>query len=321
MQKSGSILIPEHARGMRLDAFLAREQPGPSRSRWQELIRQRKVQLDGTDTLRPNLRLRGGEQLTWQLPEEEPQRPQPEAIPLAVLYEDDALLAVNKPPGLVVHPGAGHPAGTLVNALLQHDPAISAAGDPARPGIVHRLDKDTSGVILAAKTDAALRHLQAQFKNRTVHKLYQAVVCGHPHPAQGRIETALGRHPLNRKKMAVLTDGGKAALTDYETLEPFQNCALLACRIGTGRTHQIRVHLSQIGHPVVGDSVYGGRRRLRLPAPADRQMLHARRIELRHPASQQPLVIEAPLFEDMENLIDALRGSTLHPMNRMSTTE
>ncbi len=244
-------------------------------------------------------------------------------IPLAVLFEDDAMLVVDKPAGLVVHPAAGHPDGTLVNALLARCPGVLSVGGERRPGIVHRLDRDTTGLLAVAKTDAALAALQGAFKSGAVKKTYLAIASGVPEPPRGTLEGAIGRNPADRRKMAVVARGGRASRTDYEVAEDFGSAALLRLRLHTGRTHQIRVHLASIGCPVAGDPAYGSaaRDRAALPAGAPRparQMLHAWRLELPHPATGEPLSFEAPPPADFESLLAALRGA--HPDNTDKTT-
>ncbi|NNJ69926.1 MAG: RluA family pseudouridine synthase, partial [Kiritimatiellales bacterium] len=221
-----------------------------------------------------------------------------------ILFEDDAVLVLNKPPGLVVHPAAGNESGTLVNALLFHDAAFQ---EVERAGIVHRLDKDTSGVMVVAKSAAAQAALQQQFKDRDTEKEYLALVWGTP-PPEGRIETLLGRHPVHRKKQAVLSEGGREAISTYRTLEVFDEVALVAVKIETGRTHQIRVHMAHIGHPVAGDALYGRARKHHLPQTPKRQMLHAAKLSFNHPASGKRLSFEAPLFDDMRQLLEQLRN-------------
>jgi 23S rRNA pseudouridine1911/1915/1917 synthase len=290
---------------MRLDAWLARNQAGLSRGRWQKLIRDGLVLVNG-DTQKANYTLQPGDQVTWTLLPEPADTPAAEAIPFEVLYEDDDLIAINKPPGLVTHPAPGHPSGTLVNALLHHAPEIAALGGK-RPGIVHRLDKDTSGVIIAAKREAARDELVAQFKAHTVKKIYLALAWGTPQPPAGTIETLIGRNPHNRKKMSAEPEHGRKAVSYYHTEEEFTAVSLLSVRIETGRTHQIRVHLSHIGHPVVGDRLYGRARHHKLPVPVGRQMLHAARLELAHPGTGERIELEAPVPADMRELLTALR--------------
>ncbi len=244
--------------------------------------------------------------------------PQAQPMDLEILYEDAFLLVLNKPPGLVVHPGAGNWDGTLVNALLAHcKGSLSGIGGVARPGIVHRLDKNTSGLLVAAKNDLAHQKLTAQFADRSLSRVYQALVWGVPSPVQGEIEGAIGRHPRARQKMAVVARGGKEALTHYKVLEVFGTLAsLVECRLATGRTHQIRVHMESIGHPVVGDPVYGSRRRAKVTGEKGvvalleafpRQALHAGEIKFIHPKTCKGLKFQAPLPEDLKSLIKTVR--------------
>jgi len=291
--------------GQRLDVFLAGAVPEVSRSHWKTLIQEGLVTVNDVAS-KPNHKLRAGDVVTWSLPEEAPAEPQPEDIALDILFEDDSVLVLNKPPGLVVHPAVGNEAGTLVNALLFHDPLFR---DLERAGIVHRLDKDTSGVMVVAKSDAAMAELQRQFKARETKKEYLALVWGHP-PPSGRIETLIGRHPKHRQKMAVLEEGGREAVSNFQTLEQFAETALVLVGIETGRTHQIRVHMAHLGHPVVGDAVYGRARKNRLPLAPERQMLHATLLDFVHPTTGKRLSFEAPLFDDMHRLLKRLRNST-----------
>jgi len=292
------------AGGQRLDVFLAGAVPEVSRSHWKALIQDGLVQVNGT-ACKPNHKLRAGDEVCWALPEEAPAEPQPEDIPLDILFEDDVVLVLNKPPGRVVHPAVGNESGTLLNALLFHDPGFQSL---ARAGIVHRLDKDTSGVMVVAKSETARAELQRQFKARETKKEYLALVWGHP-PPSGRIETLIGRHPKHRQKMAVLEEGGRAAVSNFQILEQFADAALVQVGIETGRTHQIRVHLAHLGHPVVGDAVYGRARKNKLPLAPGRQMLHAARLEFTHPSTGKRLSFKTPLFDDMHRLLELLRGS------------
>ncbi len=289
--------------GQRLDVFLAGAVPEVSRSHWKTLIQEGLVTVNGTPC-KPNHKLRAGDEVCWSLPEEVPREPQPEDIPIDILCEDDAVLVLNKPPGLVVHPAVGNESGTLVNALLFHDPLFR---NLERAGIVHRLDKDTSGVMVVAKSEAAMAELQRQFKARETKKEYLALVWGHP-PPSGRIETLIGRHPKHRQKMAVLEEGGREAVSNFQTLEQFAEVSLVQVGIETGRTHQIRVHLAHLGHSVVGDAGYGRARKNKLPLTPDRQMLHAARLEFVHPTTGKRLSFEAPLFDDMRHLLELLRN-------------
>ena len=296
--------VPPEAAGTRLDTWLAGAEPAHSRAAWQRLIRGGAVILDG-HAPKPRHVLTGGETVAYTLPAPEPATPRPEPIPLAILYEDGDLIAVDKPPGLVVHPAPGHASGTLVNALLHHCTDLAGVGGERRPGIVHRLDRDTSGVLVAAKHDAALLALQRQFKERRVEKEYLAVVRGHPRPAAGRIDTLIGRSDHDRKRMSASPSRGRRAVTHYETCEVLPGAALLRVRIETGRTHQIRVHLAHIGHPVIGDRQYGGRRVAADGPDAARQLLHAHRLALTHPIRGETLELVAPMPEDMQSFLDA----------------
>lgn len=302
MHKSEEITVEAGQGGTRLDAFLAERMPDISRSQWKMLIQDGAVLVNGI-ACKPNHKLHRGDDVAWTLPAEVPEQILPEPIPLDVLFEDDAVLVLNKPPGLVVHPAAGNESGTLVNALLFHDPAFESV---ERAGIVHRLDKDTSGVMVVARTQAAQAELQRQFKARETEKEYLALVWGVP-PAQGHVETLIGRHPVHRQKMAVLQEEGRKAVSNYKTLERLDGVSLVRIGIKTGRTHQIRVHMAHLGHPIVGDTVYGRARKHVLPMKADRQMLHAARLAFTHPASGKRLSFEAPLFDDMQELLDRLR--------------
>ncbi|HEY5653200.1 MAG TPA: RluA family pseudouridine synthase [Pontiella sp.] len=287
---------------MRLDAFLALEVLEISRSHWKTLIQDGLVVVNGR-TCKPNQKLAAGDEVCWTVPESTSVEVLPEEIPLNILFEDESVLVLNKPAGLVVHPAVGNEAGTLVNALLFHDPIFQSL---ERSGIVHRLDKDTSGVMVVAKTSVAMKELQRQFKDRETDKEYLALVWGAP-PHQGRIETLIGRHPVHRQKQAVLKEGGREAVSSYQTEEQFVESALVRVTIETGRTHQIRVHMTHIGHPIVGDTVYGRPRKNNLPSKPERQMLHAARLTFIHPQSGKRLSFEAPLFDDMRQLLELLR--------------
>ncbi len=297
--------------GTRLDRFLADRMAELSRSAAQRLIHDEQVTVNG-EPVKVSYKVRSGDVVTLYLPVEESTEPVAEAIPLQVVYEDAALLVVDKPAGMVVHPAPGHPGGTLVNAILAHCPELAGSGDD-RPGIVHRLDRDTSGLILVAKSSKIRRALQRQFKERQVQKAYLALLDDHLQPAWGRIEAPIGRDPHHRQRMAVLA-GGREAVTEYHVLEQFAHSmgpsagdyTLVEAEPRTGRTHQIRVHFASIGHPVVGDTVYG-RRRPRLPVP--RQFLHAQRLEFKHPVTGQRLELEAPLPADLALVLELLRGS------------
>ncbi|HRV30409.1 MAG TPA: RluA family pseudouridine synthase [Kiritimatiellia bacterium] len=267
----------------RLDAWLATACPTISRSRWKQLIEAGHVQLNGAPILKPKTSLAPSDKLTCALPAPVTTELLPANIPLAILYEDSDLIAINKPAGLVVHPAPGHAAHTLVNALLHHCGDLQGIGGELRPGIVHRLDKDTSGVLVVAKNEHTHAALVAQFASKKVKKEYLALVWGQPEQPTGTIDLPIGRHPVHRKKMAV-TEKGRPALTRYETVARGPLASLLRVHIETGRTHQIRVHLSRLGHPVVGDTTYG-RARHGLPEGLRiaRQMLHAYQLQITHP--------------------------------------
>lgn len=301
----------------RLDQLLAESLPDLSRSQIQKLIRQGRVVLSTLPGNRPNRVARPGtgvhpgDVITLTLPPREPDSPRPQQIPLDVVFEDEHLVVLNKPAGMVVHPAAGHKGNTLVNALLARYPDLAAlAGfNPAsteRPGIVHRLDRDTSGLIIVARTPAALQHLQKQFKARTVKKTYLALVVGRPAAAKGIIDVPLGRDPRHRQKFAPRPDG-KPARTRYRLRQDFGRYSLLEIGLETGRTHQIRVHLAWLGCPVAGDTVYG---RKKTHLGLKRHFLHAWRLQFVHPASNRVLRLEAPLDETLQNI---LRGLA-HPL-------
>ena len=278
----------------RLDRWLAERRPEISRARWQRAIAAGGVTVNGSPA-RASAPLRAGDvvEALSLAPEAPATAARAEAIPLEILYEDDHLLCVNKPPGLVVHPAAGHWEGTLVNALLHHCAGISGGAHPLRPGIVHRLDKDTSGCILAAKTPEAHEALARQFAARTARKTYLAVVRGKPRATAGVIAGAIARHPVHRQRMAVTRrPGAREAETSWCLLATTGKLSLLECRPKTGRTHQIRVHLKHLGHPIAGDRTYGG------GADFPRQLLHAWKISVAHPSTGEPLDLEAPVPDD-----------------------
>ena len=306
-----TVRVPEDKAGTRLDRLLAETLPALSRTRVRALIECGAIGLaDGAGLGDPNYRVKAGQVVVVAVPEVVPPVPEAQAMDLAVVYEDEHLIVIDKPAGLVVHPAPGNPDRTLVNALIAHCGAsLSGIGGVGRPGIVHRLDKDTSGLLVAAKHDAAHRGLARQFAAHDIQRAYYALVWGRPEPRQGEISGNIGRNPANRKKMAVVSRGGKAALTRYRVIEPVGTAAsLLDCRLATGRTHQIRVHLAQRGHPVIGDPLYGGGcgRRLRHAPPAvrqtvsdvNRQALHAYLIGFEHPVSGDRIRFqtEKPLF-------------------------
>jgi len=294
--------------GERLDVFIARL-AGLTRARAQRLIETGHVAVAG-HRARASLRLEPGQRVSGETPPPADGAAAPEAIPLHVLFEDGDVLAVNKPAGMTVHPAPGHPSATLVNAILAHCADLSGIGGVLRPGIVHRLDRDTSGVILVAKNDGAHQALARQLKERSVEKTYLALVEGTPKPAEGVIDAPIARDPRNRKRMAVL-EGGRAALTHYRLVERLPAVSLLEVRPKTGRTHQIRVHLAAIGHPIVGDHVYGKPSQTGRPAKlVARQFLHAWRIVFTHPRTGERMEVEAPLAADLEAALHRLREAT-----------
>ncbi|MGO4884703.1 MAG: RluA family pseudouridine synthase [Bryobacteraceae bacterium] len=295
--------LAEHT-GRRLDLVLHEQFPAISRSRLQDWIKRGRVLVNGAPA-RASRTLREGDRIEVEPGDLPPLRAEPEAIPLRVLYEDQDLVAIDKPAGMVVHAGAGVHSGTLVNALLARFQSLSALGGDQRPGIVHRLDRFTSGVILVARNDMAHRALAALFAGRQVEKTYLALVDGAVKADTGRIEKPIARDPRHRTRMTARLDRGRAASSTYRVLRRFAAYTLLEVRIGTGRTHQIRVHLSSIGHPVAGDRLYGA------PAaesgvPRGRFFLHAHRIKFQHPITGQPVEIESPLPDDLERWMERL---------------
>jgi 23S rRNA pseudouridine1911/1915/1917 synthase len=297
--------------GQRIDVWLARALPSLSRARLKALIEQGQVRVDGKRT-RPALRVRSGQTISVVVPAPVNPVPQPEDIPVDVVYEDAQLLVVNKPAGLVVHPGAGAPRGTLVNALLRHVRDLSGVGGVLRPGIVHRLDRGTSGLLVVAKDDATHRSLVAQFAGRTVEKEYLAIVLGVPRAREGTITAAIGRDPVHRQRMSVRAKKGREARSSWRLEESFDGAALLRVRIHTGRTHQIRVHLASIGHPIAGDATYHSRRVVATEALRElsRPALHAARLAFVHPSSGRTLSFEAPLPADLARTLQALRAAS-----------
>ena len=295
----------------RLDAWLKSHFPAVSRGAIQRLIQEGHIRINGR-VVKPTHTPRAGEQVQVHWPEAQPDHALPEAIPLEILYEDEALLVLNKPPGLVVHPAAGHETRTLVNALLHHCRGeLSGIGGVARPGIVHRLDKDTSGCMVVAKSDATHLALSAQFASRKVEKIYNAIVCGEMERERGEIRAAIARHPSHRKCMAVDEEFGREAHTSYRVLERLRGATLIEARLHTGRTHQIRVHFKFLGYPLLGDSTYGQRQNQRLADLtgylAPRQMLHALRLAFIHPRTGKRLCCEAPFPEDFTDALAGLR--------------
>jgi 23S rRNA pseudouridine1911/1915/1917 synthase len=310
-------LVADVEAGMRLDVFLAGKCPARSRVQLRRAITEGAVFVDGRQA-KPAYRVNPGQRVTLTLPDLPREVPAPEPMALDILYEDDDLAAVNKPAGLVVHPSRGHHRGTLVNALAHHFAQLSGVGGVCRPGVVHRLDRDTSGILVVAKTDAAHMALAAQWQERTIDKEYFALVVGVPDRDRDRIDQPIGAHPDHREKMAIRASHATSrdASTFYEVQERFAGFAALHVRPRTGRTHQIRVHLAHVGFPVLCDRLYGGRAQITVgdlchTADAtillDRQALHAHRLRLNHPRTGTPLALEAPLPADMLHMLAALR--------------
>lgn len=313
-----TIVIDKIDAGKRLDVVAAASLSDHSRTFIAHLITCGRVKVHGK-IVKPGYRVKSGDLVEGSIPPPEPLTFRPEPIPVEILFEDEQMIVINKQPGLVVHPAPGHYSGTLVNALLYHCPTLGSIGGKIRPGIVHRLDKDTSGVLVVAKNDAAHHCLAGQFKSREVQKQYLALVHGCITEDSGTVALSIGRHPVDRKKMSIRSRKARGAETRWKVKERFDGVTLLELDLKTGRTHQIRVHCAAIGHPVVGDSVYGGRRRLDLSASgktsplrikSDRQMLHAWRLQFAHPLTAAAMFFEAPLAADMLGLIEALRDRT-----------
>jgi 23S rRNA pseudouridine1911/1915/1917 synthase len=307
--------------GKRIDAYLSSRFPDYSRSVMQKVIDAQAVLVNG-QTVKASYKVRLEDQIRVWLPELADDAPVPEDLPIGIVHDDPAFTVVNKPAGMVVHPAKGHWSGTLVNALQFHFDTLSTVGGENRPGIVHRLDRDTTGLLIVAKEDLAHRNLAAQFEQRTIHKEYLAIVSGVPGRDSDYIERPIGPHPTNREKMAIRTveDGGKAAVTFYQILERFPHHSLILCKPQTGRTHQIRVHLTHIGHPIVADKLYAGRDRLTVGEVLgaghseaervliERQALHARFLKFTHPLTGQNLEFTADLPPDMEQTLKMLRA-------------
>ncbi|MGH7387931.1 MAG: RluA family pseudouridine synthase [Candidatus Rokuibacteriota bacterium] len=303
---STQLTTKRSAAGARLDRWLAEAVPDLSRAKIQALIEAGRVRVDGA-VHKASHRLRGGEAIELDIPPPPPEELEAEPRPLSIVHEDDHVLVVDKPAGMVVHPGAGHARGTLAAAVLAHAPGIAGVGGPRRPGVVHRLDRGTSGLLVLAKSAAAYDSLTAQLKARTVRRRYLAVVHGRVGLAEGVVEAPIGRDPTHRKRMAVRPAGkGKRALTRYRVLERFPRHTLVEVRLETGRTHQIRVHMASLGHPVAGDETYG-RGRPRTPAPLDGLALHAAGLGFVHPVTGKGLEFSAALPPRMERLLSHLR--------------
>ena len=300
------LLVEPQDAGKRLDSFLHERLPEWSRSRLQAWIKQSRVLVERKEARASHL-LRAGESVSVEPAELTPLRAEPEALPLKILYEDADVVVVDKPAGMVVHAGAGHLHGTLVNALLHHFGTLSSVNGDLRPGIVHRLDRETSGVLVVARTDSAHQALARQFHDRQVEKIYLALAHGRMKQQAGRITSNITRDPVRRTRMTARLGTGRTALTEYEVLEEFEYFSFLRVRIGTGRTHQIRVHLSSVGHPIVGDRLYGAPASIPGVAPLSRFFLHAHRLRFTSPSTGEPITVESPLAEDLSQFLEQLR--------------
>jgi len=292
------LIVSEDDAKLRLDQLLARRLPQYSRSRLQQLIRSGFVRLNDAST-RPRQIVRAGDKIDVREPPVEQIEIQPQRIPLDILFEDDDLIVINKPAGLTVHPGAGQREQTLVNALLSHCTTLSGIGGKERPGIVHRLDKETSGCLVVAKNDLAHRELSRQFADRNVEKIYLALVVGKPRKPASVIEERIGRHPVHRQRMSVTTKRGRTAKTEYRVLRSTGDASLIECRLHSGRTHQVRVHFHHLGHAVLGDKVYAPRVAKNFP----RQMLHAWKLGFRHPRTGEWKQFQAPVPDDFKEAV------------------
>ncbi|HET7522149.1 MAG TPA: RluA family pseudouridine synthase [Bacillales bacterium] len=301
-----TLAVEEKDGGKRLDKWLASASER-SRTQVQQWIREGLVRVDGR-RVKANHKIECGNTVVMDIPETEPLRVEPENIPLDVAYEDPDVIVVNKPRGMVVHPAPGHASGTLVNALLYHCADLSGINGVVRPGIVHRIDKDTSGLLVAAKNDRAHDSLARQLKDKSVERLYRAIVHGVVRHNKGTVDAPIGRDPKDRKKMAVTEKNSKAAVTHFTVLERLGNFTYVECRLETGRTHQIRVHMKYIGHPLVGDPKYGPKKTLALKG----QALHAAVLGFEHPRTGEYLRFEAPLPDDIEQLLRKLEEGTNH---------
>lgn len=321
-ERTEKIQVPTTITPVRLDTYLVTAGLGLSRNQIQKLIRDKNIEIPGKG-VKPAFILYGGEEIIVRIPEKEPLRLKPEDIPLDIPFEDEHLLVVNKPPGMVVHPARGHFSGTLVHALLSHTSDLSAIGGQSRPGIIHRLDRDTSGLLIVAKSDIAHSRLARELSARRIKREYSALVWGHMPKQSGSIEGDIGHNPKDHKKMAVVKSG-KPARTDYTVEMDYDLLSLVVFRLHTGRTHQIRVHAQHVGHPVFGDPDYGGREQRmggiiaeerplarKLLDNISRQALHARRLSFQHPISSDLIEVVAPLPEDMTAVINMLRESRI----------
>ncbi len=315
MPKKVTRQVPPGYKPRRLDIALHGMGIFPSRSQAKHAIEEGRVKLSGAE-VKPGNIVGSGDRIEVFLPDPRPAAPQPENIPLDIIYEDKDILVIDKPAGTVVHPGAGNMTGTLVNAVLFHCHDLSGIGGVLRPGVVHRLDKDTSGVLIMAKNDVAHNSITKQFQDRSVEKIYLAIVLGRMPEPEGKIEKPIGRHPVRRTKMHGSTPNGRLAVTQWKELEVFPGASLLELNLLTGRTHQIRVHLSEAGRPVVGDKLYGTKKRLKtIPDMAvraalidiKRQALHAHKLAVEHPTTGERMTFTSPLPDDMRRAVEALR--------------
>ena len=305
MNNMEPVVFTAEEKGQRLDVFVVERFPELSRSHVQKLIEQGNVLVDGS-VRKANYKLRGGEAVQVTVPQAEPISVEPEDIPLDILYEDKDIIVVNKARGMVVHPASGVYSGTLVNALLYHCRDLSGINGEIRPGIVHRLDKDTSGVMVCAKNDTAHLDLAEQIRTKTAHRTYWAIVHGNIKEEAGIIKGDIGRHPTDRKKMAIVRENGKPAVTHFKVLERFGEYTLVECKLETGRTHQIRVHMTSIGHPLVNDPKYGPKKSS--PFAINGQALHSLQLTLTHPVTKEEMTFTAPLPTDMEKILTGLRN-------------
>lgn len=296
---------PEDA-GVRIDKYLAEQLPDITRSYLQKLLKDGSVQMNGKP-VKASTKTAVGAVIALTIPEPEEPEILPENIPLDILYEDSDVILINKPKNMVVHPAAGHYTGTLVNALMYHCRGdLSGINGVLRPGIVHRIDKDTTGVLIVCKNDRAHNALAEQLKEHSITRKYRAIVCGNLKEDEGTVDAPLGRHPQDRKKMAIVRSGGKRAVTHYRVLERFGNATYIECQLETGRTHQIRVHMASLGHPLLGDEIYG---RAKSPFKLEGQTLHAMVLGFIHPTTGEYMEFEAPLPEYFEKLLEKLRKS------------
>lgn len=308
MEQRELTLAPESV-GLRLDRWLAEQCPDLSRSQLQNLIEAGSVTCNGSP-LNKKDKLKAGQTILLTLPDPQPIEAQPQNIPLDIVYEDDSLLVVNKPKGMVVHPAPGNPDGTMVNALLWHCAGrLSGIGGAIRPGIVHRIDKDTSGLLVVAKTDAAHQALTEQMSVHSIHRVYHAVVYGNLKEDTGFVEAPIGRDPKDRKKMAVTQQNSKYAYTGWQVLKRFGNFTYIACKLKTGRTHQIRVHMASIGHPLAGDAVYGPKNCIR---SLNGQCLHAKELGFVHPATGEWMQFDSSLPDWFQDYLSRLRKESRH---------